>query len=114
MIGKYLQQSFVMLKQSPLFSALYVLGTGLAIALVMVLAVLYYIKVGDIYPEKHRSRMLVALSAHMQGREDPSYNTTWCYSLPFVKECFYPLEGVEAVTAVTEARSALVKSDLSK
>lgn len=114
MIGKYLQQSFAMLKQTPLFSALYILGTGLAIALVMVLAVLYYIKVGDIYPEKHRSRMMVALSAHMQEREDPSYNTTWCYSLPFVKECFYPLEGVEAVTAVTEARSALVKSDLSK
>lgn len=111
MIGKYLRQSFVLLKQTPLFSSLYILGTGLAIALVMVLAVLYYIKVGDIYPENHRSRMMVALSAHMQGQEN---NITWCYSLPFVKNCFYPLEGVEAVTAVTEVESAVVKSEMTK
>ena len=103
-----------MLKQTPLFSALYILGTGLAIALVMVLAVLYYIKVGDIYPEKHRSRMMVALSAHMQERENAGSNSTWYYSLPFVKECFYPLENVEAVTAVTAAQSALVKSEIAK
>lgn len=114
MIRKYLQQSFAMLKQTPLFSALYILGTGLAIALVMVLVVLYYIKVGDIYPEKHRSRMMVALSVHMQERENASYNTTYCYALPFVKECFYPLEDVEAVTAVTEVKSALVKSEIVK
>lgn len=114
MIRKYLQQSFAMLKQTPLFSALYILGTGLAIALVMVLAVLYYIKVGDIYPEKHRSRMMVALSAHMQERGNAGSNSTWYYSLPFVKECFYPLENVEAVTAVTAAQSALVKSEIAK
>lgn len=104
----------MMLKQSPLFSTLYILGTGLAIALVMVLAVLYYIKVGDIYPEKHRSRMMVALSAHVQDRENASYNTTWCYSIPFIKECFYPLEGVEAVTAITVAKAALAKSEQMK
>lgn len=114
MIRKYLQQSLMMLKQSPLFSTLYILGTGLAIALVMVLAVLYYIKVGDIYPEKHRSRMMVALSAHVQDRENASYNTTWCYSIPFIKECFYPLEGVEAVTAITVAKAALAKSEQMK
>ncbi|MDE5676920.1 ABC transporter permease [Phocaeicola sp.] len=114
MIGKYLQQSFEILKQTPLFSALYMLGTGMAIALVMVLAVLYYLKVGDIYPEKHRSRMMVALSAHMQERGDASSNTTYCYALPFVKECFYSLEDVEAVTAVTKVKSALVKSDMTK
>ena len=39
----------MLLKQNPLFSSLYILGTGLAIALAMVLAILYYIKVGDIY-----------------------------------------------------------------
>lgn len=62
MIGKYLQQSFMMLKQQPLFSCFYIVATGLAISMVMVLAVLYYIKIGDIYPETHRSRMLVASS----------------------------------------------------
>ncbi|WP_289222897.1 ABC transporter permease, partial [uncultured Bacteroides sp.] len=103
----------MLLKQNPLFSSLYILGTGLAIALAMVLAILYYIKVGDIYPESHRSRMMVALSAHMQG-EDTSNNTTWCYSLPFVKNCFYPLEDVEAVTAVTKVEPVTVKSEMMK
>ena len=45
MIGKYLQQSFMMLKQQLLFSCFYIVATGLAISMVMVLAVLYYIKI---------------------------------------------------------------------
>lgn len=109
MIGKYLRQSFMMLKQNPLFSSLYIIGTGLAISMVMVLAILYYIKVGDIYPETNRSRMLVASSAHMQYTKDTDWNTTWKFSAAFVKEGFYPLKGVEAVTAVTDAESWFVK-----
>lgn len=109
MIGKYLQQSFMMLKQNPLFSSLYIIGTGLAISMVMLLAVLYYVKVGDIYPETNRSRMLIASTVHMQNIEDNTWNNTWMYSGVFVKECFYPLKGVEAVTAVTDATSWFVK-----
>lgn len=109
MIGKYLQQSFMMLKQQPLFSCFYIVATGLAISMVMVLAVLYYIKIGDIYPETHHSRMLVASSAHMQYTKDTDWNTTWKFSIPFVKDCFYSLEGVEAVTAVSDADSWFVK-----
>lgn len=109
MIGKYVQQSLMMLKQNPLFSSLYMIGTGLAISMVMLLAVLYYVKVGDIYPETSRSRMLIASTVHMQNVEDNSWNNTWKYSGIFVKECFYPLKGVEAVTAVTDAESWFVK-----
>ncbi len=109
MIGKYLRQSFMMLKQNPLFSSFYIVGTGLAISIVMVLAVLYYIKIGDIYPETNRSRMLIAPAAHMQYTKDTSWNTTWKYSGAFVKDCFYALDGVEAVTAVNDAESWFVK-----
>lgn len=104
----------MMLKQNPQFSSLYIAGTGVAIALVMVLAVLYYVKVGDIYPEVNRHRMMVALSAHMQDAEDPSYNTTWNYSISFIKECFYPLEGVEAVSAISDNEAGMVKPETSK
>lgn len=109
MIGRYLQQSFMMLRQQPLFSSFYIVATGLAISMVMVLAVLYYIKVGDIYPETNRSRMLVASSAHMQHTKDTNLNSTWKFSAPFVKDCFYSLKGVEAVTAVSKADSWFVK-----
>lgn len=109
MIGKYLRQSFLMLKQNPLFSGLYIVGTGLAISMVMVLAVLYYIKIGDIYPETNRSRMLVASTVHMQYTKNTDWNTIWKFSATFVKEGFYPLKGVEAVTAMTDAESWFVK-----
>ena len=75
----------MMLKQQPLFSCFYIVATGLAISMVMVLAVLYYIKIGDIYPETHRSRMLVASSAHMQYTKDTDWNTTWKFFHPFCK-----------------------------
>ena len=114
MIGKYLRQSFMMLKQNPLFSSLYIVGTGLAISMVMVLAVLYYVKVGNIYPETHRNRMMVALSAHMQSIEDASYNTTARYSISVIRECFYSLEGAEAVTAFTKTMPGTVKPEKSK
>lgn len=91
MIRKYIHQSFTLLKQNVLFSSFYIIGTGLAISMVMILATLYYIKVGDIYPESHRSRMLIAPSAHMQKIEDNGWNNTWKYSAAFVKECFYSL-----------------------
>lgn len=109
MIGKYLRQSFTLLKQNALFSSFYIICTGLAISMVMILAVLYYVKIGNIYPETHRNRMLIAPTAHMQWAEDNSWNSTWKYSAHFVKECFYPLEGVEAVTAVSDAESWFVK-----
>ncbi|MCD8182004.1 MAG: ABC transporter permease [Bacteroides sp.] len=114
MIRKYLQQSLMMLKQNPLFSTLYIVGTGLAISMVMVLAVLYYIKIGDIYPETHRSRTLIASSVHMQNMEDNSWNNTWQFSAPFVKECFYQLNGVEAVTAISDVDSWSVKVENAK
>ena len=53
--------------------------------------------------------MLVASSAHMQYTKDTDWNTTWKFSIPFVKDCFYSLEGVEAVTAVSDADSWFVK-----
>lgn len=77
--------------------------------MVMMLAILYYIIEGDIYPETHRSRMLIAPSAHMQKIEDSGWNNTWKYSAAFVKECFYSLEDVEAVSAVSDAESWFVK-----
>lgn len=109
MIGKYMRQSFMMLKQNPLFSCFYIVGTGLSISMVMLLAILYNIKVGDIYPETNRNRMLVAPTVHMQNTENKNWNTTWRYSGIFVRECFYSLEGVEAVTAITDANSWAVK-----
>lgn len=43
MIKVYLKQAWELLKQNKLFSMLYIVGTGLAIAMTMIMAVVYYV-----------------------------------------------------------------------
>ena len=43
MIKLYFKQAWQLLKQNPLFSSVYVLGTGLGIAMTMSLVIIYYI-----------------------------------------------------------------------
>lgn len=45
---------FTLLKQNRLFSMLYIVGTGLAIAMTVIVAVVYYVKLAPIYPEENR------------------------------------------------------------
>lgn len=47
-----------MIKQHRLFTGIYVVGTGLSIALVMTLFIIFYVKFAPIYPEYNRNRML--------------------------------------------------------
>ena len=44
------------MREEKLFSSIYILGTALAIAFTMVMAVVYYIKLAPIYPEPNRAR----------------------------------------------------------
>ena len=54
MIKVYLKQAWELLKQNKLFSMLYIVGTGLAIAMTMIMAVVYYAKIAPVYPEANR------------------------------------------------------------
>ena len=100
MIRKYFNQALHLIRQNPLFSGFYILGTGLAISMVMLLVVIYYIKVAGIYPETNRSRMMVISDVHMQNVDDPSYNSTGLIAYHIVKDFFYNLKGTEAVSAI--------------
>lgn len=95
----YLRQTLQMLKQNKFFSAVYIAGTGVAIAMVMVLTILYYLQTANIAPESHRDRMLIVRHGkilHKTGRGNGSSR----FSFPTVKQCFYPMQTPEAVTAI--------------
>ena len=62
----YLKQAWNLMKQNPLFSTLYIVGTGLAIAMTMIVAVIYYVKVAPVYPEVNRMQTLYLTSARFQ------------------------------------------------
>ena len=40
----YLKQAWALIRQERLFSSVYIVGTGLAISLVMVLSIVFYVK----------------------------------------------------------------------
>lgn len=72
MIRLYIKQAWKTLRQSPLFSSVYILGTGLAIALTMTLFIIFYVKTAPIYPDYQRNRVLVVryLKAFPPDRPD--------------------------------------------
>lgn len=75
MIRIYLKQAWELLRQNRLFSTIYIIGTGLAIALTMTMFIIFYVKLAPIYPEYNRGRMVVlkAVKCYPKGQEN-NYN----------------------------------------
>ncbi len=102
MIKLYFKQAWQLLKQNPLFSSIYILGTGLSIALTMTVVIIYYIKMAPVYPEWNRDRILVSKGAAVYDRKDEGNYSSGYLSYAAVRDYFYPLaeQGAEAVTAI--------------
>ena len=56
-----------MMREERLFSGIYIVGTALAIAFTMVMAVVYYIKLAPIYPEPNRARTIYFEGLRMEA-----------------------------------------------
>ena len=87
------------MREEKLFSGIYILGTALAIAFTMVIAVVYYAKLADIAPEVNRSR-----TVYVKGMAKRAVNDTlrWeptNYTATQVKEWLYTLKSAEVVSA---------------
>lgn len=95
---QYMKQSWQLLKQNRFYSTIYILATGFAISMVMILAMVLYLQLANIYPETGRDRLLITEWA--QTTTSKGDNGTARLSLEAVKQCFYPLQTAEAVTAV--------------
>ena len=96
----YLKQAMQMLRQNKFFSIIYITGTGLAITMVMILAILYYFRTGNIAPEINRDRMLVIQHGKILNKTEGQGNGSSRLSNPTIKECFYSMQTPEAVTAI--------------
>lgn len=62
MTHQYFKQAWQLIKQNKLYSSIYIAGTALGISMVMVLAILQYVKTANIYPEMNRDRMMYVKS----------------------------------------------------
>lgn len=100
MIKTYVKQAWELLKQNKLFSTLYIVGTGLAIATTMIMAIVYYVKIASIYPEEQRGHIFYMDRSCFKNKNIDGFQNMWGYSLQALKDWFYPLKNAEAVSAL--------------
>lgn len=71
MLKNYFKQAWTLMRQNRLFTGIYVVGTGLSIALVMTLFIIFYVKFGPVYPEYNRDRTLVLKPLKRYPKDKP-------------------------------------------
>ena len=71
MLKNYFKQAWTLMRQNRLFTGISVVGTGLSIALVMTLFIIFYVKFAPIYPEYNRDRTLVLKPVKRYPKEKP-------------------------------------------
>ena len=95
----YFKQAWNLIKQEKLFSSIYIFGTGLSITVVMVLSIVFYIRIANIYPETNRDRMLIAKSGMFADVSNNGMSAS-SLSLKTIETCFRSLQNAEAVSAI--------------
>jgi putative ABC transport system permease protein len=65
---RYFRQALALMREEKLYSAMYIAGTALAVAFVMLIAEVYYVRVADIEPESRRSKTYVLTCMEYQDK----------------------------------------------
>ncbi len=98
MIRRDFKQTWELLRQNRTFSALYIAGTAVPLALTMLVVIWFHIRISPVYPELHRDN-LYELKRVTWYHDTGSMSSGTC-SLPLIRDWFYPLQSAEAVTAI--------------
>lgn len=101
MIKTYFKQAWQLLKESKLYSTVYIVGTGLSIAMIMVVAIIYYVKIAPFYPETNRNRTMRIKLLNVKYIPDGMHAAY--ISRSFITDYLAKLESVEAITGVLQA-----------
>jgi putative ABC transport system permease protein len=102
MIKHYFKQALATVRENPLVSSLTILGTALAVAMMMVLVLVYQVKTASFAPVSERHRMLYVNQIEGLNQNNAGYRGDGL-ATRLVNECFYPMETPEAVTAASTA-----------
>ena len=106
----YFKQAWRLLKENRLLSVVSILGTALAICLVMVIVIVWQVRTAGFRPETHRDRMLFVREGRASRKTNHEFNNCYRLSSSVVKEVFYPLQTAEAVGLATEVMSCLAST----
>lgn len=98
-LGTYIRESWYNLRKDRVYSAVYIIGTGLSLALVMAWLTVQSMHFDNSYPEENRDRMLV-IPALREANVGEDWNSSAMLSWKFVEQFVdVPTEGMETVTA---------------
>ena len=101
MLKTYFKQALALFRQNRLFSTLYIAGTGLAIAMTVIVAVVYYVKLAPVYPEVNRGNTLYLTHASFHSdKERMTYQSG--LSFQALQEWMYPLKNVVEVSGIVD------------
>lgn len=101
MIKQYFQQAWAQLKQQPIISAVSIVGTALAIFLIMLVVMMQQVKVAPFAPESNRDRFLHVHYMSISNKEWNGGTSNGPMGLKTARECFKILKTPEAVTIYT-------------
>ena len=100
----YLKQITWMVRKNPFYCLVYVLGSGLAIAMVMTIAVVYHIRMANIPPETHRDRTVYQERMIYRYSNDRGSMGNYL-GLRYLKQVLLPLKTPEAVAIMIPSSS---------
>ena len=95
----YIKQAWRLLGQNRLATVIAVVGTALAIGMIMVLVILFVANTAAFKPEIHRSDTYYVSFVKTEGKADGRRISMSSLGLPLIESCLYPLESAGLVTA---------------
>ena len=98
----YFKQAWNLIRQEKLFSLIYIVGTGLSVAMVMVLSIIFYVRIANVYPETNRSRTLVVKSAQIKAKIEGEGSSSSNLSEKLINTCIAPVKGIEALALILD------------
>ena len=108
-IRQSINQSWQIIKQNKLYSFFYILGTALAISMVMVIAIGYNLKIGNLYPEVNRDRTLVLDNVFQKEGEGGIYSS---FNADAIKKLTANIEEIETICLQSYKRQVDVQKDV--
>lgn len=110
MYKQYIKQALHQLKENKLLSFISIVGTAMAIAMIMVMVITQRIEIEDYAPEVNRDRTLYVKWMSTYWNDNPNSSSNGPMSIRTAKECFKALTTPEAVCIYSPPHTSFLAS----
>lgn len=108
MIKLYFKQAFKLLGENKLLSSISIVGTALAIAMIMVIVITIRATIAPFAPETHRDRMLIFRYAGLQNKSNANWQSNGPVGYNTAKACFKEMTVPEAVSITSAFQETML------